>query len=123
MANILIVDDDQDFVEAVKSVLVSGGHRVVAAYSRETGMDAVKKENPDLMILDVMMEQPDDGFAMAHDLRKAEFKKPILMLSSVGTISGMTFDKDSDMNPVDAFEEKPIKPERLLAKVKELLGA
>jgi len=123
MAKILIVDDDQDFVEAVKTVLEAGKYRVSAAYSRETGMAAVKNENPDLMILDVMMEQPDDGFAMAHDLRKTGFKKPILMLSSVGTVSGMTFDKDSDMNPVDAFEEKPIKPERLLAKVKELLGA
>ena len=123
MAKILIVDDDQDFVEAVKTVLESGQHKVITAYSRESGMNTVKKESPELMILDVMMEQPDDGFAMAHDLRKAGFNKPILMLSSVGTVSGMTFDKDSDMNPVDAFEEKPIKPERLLAKVKELLGA
>ena len=86
-------------------------------------MAASRSENPDLMILDVMMEQPDDGFAMAHDLRKEGFNKPILMLSSVGTVSGMTFDKDSDMNPVDAFEEKPIKPDRLLEKVKELLSA
>lgn len=122
MAKILIVDDDQDFVLAVKNVLKSDGYDVVAAYSKEHGMQAVDKENPDLIILDVMMEQPDDGFAMAHDLRKTGFEKPVLMLSSVSTISGMQFDKDADMNPVDAFEEKPIRPEKLLATVKELLS-
>ncbi|NQT24621.1 response regulator [candidate division KSB1 bacterium] len=122
MAKILIVDDDQDFVVAVKNVLASDGYEVAAAHSKEEGMKAIDKENPDLIILDVMMEQPDDGFAMAHDLRKSGFDKPVLMLSSVGTISGMRFDKDADMNPVDAFEEKPIQPKKLLAKVKELLS-
>jgi DNA-binding response OmpR family regulator len=122
MAKILIVDDDQDFVVAVKNVLASDGYKVAAAHSKEEGMEAVGKENPDLIILDVMMEQPDDGFAMAHDLRKSGFDKPILMLSSVSTISGMQFDIDADMNPVDAFEEKPIRPEKLLATVKKLLS-
>ena len=122
MAKILIVDDDQDFVVAVKNVLKSEGHEVIAAHSKEEGMKTIDTENPDLMILDVMMEQPDDGFAMAHDLRKRGFKKPILMLSSVSTISGMQFDKDAEMNPVDAFEEKPIQPEKLLATIKELLS-
>jgi len=122
MAKILIVDDDQDFVVAVKNVLQSNGHEVVVAHSKEDGMKAVDRDDPDLIILDVMMEQPDDGFAMAHDLRKNGFKKPVLMLSSVSTISGMQFDKDADMNPVDAFEEKPIKPAKLLATIKELLS-
>lgn len=122
MARILIVDDDQDFVIAVKNVLASNGYEVIAANSKEDGMQAVGKQNPDLIILDVMMEQPDDGFAMAYDLRKNGYKKPVLMLSSVSTISGMRFDKDEDMNPVDAFEEKPIRPEKLLAAIKELLS-
>lgn len=122
MAKILIIDDDADFVEAVKIVLERNGYKVVSSSSREAGMVAVQEEQADLLILDVMMEQPDDGFTMAHDLRKNGVKTPILMLSSVGKVTGMTFDKDSDMVPVDAFEEKPIRPEILVNKVKELLG-
>ena len=123
MAKILIVDDDADFVEAVRVVLKSRGYDVITAYSREEGMTSAEKEKPDLMILDVMMDSPDDGFTLAHDVRKLGFKKPILMLSSVGKVTGLTFGKDSDMVPVDAFEEKPIRPEKLLAKIKELLSA
>jgi DNA-binding response OmpR family regulator len=123
MAKILIVDDDVDFVEAVRVVLKSRGYKVITAYSREEGMTAAENEKPDLMILDVMMDSPDDGFTLAQDLRKQGFKKPILMLSSVSKVTGMTYDKNSDMVPVDAFEEKPIRPEKLLAKIKELLSA
>jgi DNA-binding response OmpR family regulator len=123
MSKILMVDDDTDFVEAVRTVLESNGYEVSAAYSREEGMKAIQDYHPDLLILDVMMDSPDDGFTLAHDIRKQGFKKPILMLSSVSKVTGMTFDKDSDMVPVDAFEEKPIRPEKLLVQIKELLSA
>ncbi|MBN2467856.1 MAG: response regulator [Deltaproteobacteria bacterium] len=122
MAKILIVDDDQDFVEAISIVLKSNGYEVASANSRAAGMEAVKKESPDLIVLDVMLEQPDDGFTMAQDLRRQGTGTPILMLTSVGKISGMVYDKDPEMVPVDAFEEKPIQPDKLLAKVKELLS-
>lgn len=122
MSKILIVDDDTDFVEAVRIVLEGNGYELVAAHSREEGMQSVQKSDPDLMILDVMMDSPDDGFTMAHDIRKKGFKKPILMLSSVSKVTGMSFDKDSDMVPVDSFEEKPISPDRLLNQVKKLLS-
>ena len=123
MPKILIVDDDTDFVEAVKMVLESNGYEVVSAHSREEGMQSIQTTNPDLMILDVMMDSPDDGFTMAHDIRKKGFGKPILMLSSVSKVTGMSFDKDADLVPVDAFEEKPIRPEKLLNQVKTLLSA
>ena len=73
------------------------------------------------MILDVMMEQPDDGIAMAQDLRRAGQTLPILMLTSVGKVTGMSYDRDNDLVPVDAFFEKPVRPEDLLKKVDELL--
>ena len=120
---ILIVEDDPSSLRLTTYVLESNGYEVCAANSREEGMQSVQKVNPDIMILDVMMDSPDDGFTMAHDIRKQGFDKPILMLSSVSKVTGMTYDKHSDMVPVDAFEEKPIKPEKLLAQVKELLSA
>ena len=121
MARILVVDDDPDITFAVSLFLKKEGHEVQIAASRAEGMQALASFKPDLMVLDVMMEQPDDGIAMAQELRRTGQTLPILMLTSVGKVTGMTFDRDSDLVPVDAFFEKPVKPEDLLKKVAELL--
>lgn len=122
MAKILIVDDDTDFVSAVELVLTSSGYETVVAASRQEGMEKFESEKPDLILLDVMMDEPDDGFVMAQSLKKKSKETPILMLTSVGQVTGMDFDKDSEMVPVDDFEQKPIMPKQLLKKVKQLLG-
>ncbi|MFA4839292.1 MAG: response regulator [Candidatus Neomarinimicrobiota bacterium] len=122
MAKILIVDDDQDFVSAVTLVLESAGYSVEIAHTRQEGLVAFGTKKPDLVLLDVMMQDPDDGFVLAQDMKKQDPKIPIVMLTSVGKVTGMSFDKDSEMVPVDDFEQKPIMPNRLLAKVKEHLS-
>lgn len=122
MAKILIVDDDPDVVEATSLFLEREGHQVVGAGNREEGMAALELEQPDLLILDVMMEQPDDGLAMARELRRRGNAVPILMLTSINLAIGMRYGKDDEMVPVDEFQEKPIEPATLLAKVGELLG-
>jgi len=122
MAKILIVDDDPDVVDACRLFLEKEGHTVAAAYNRSEGMRAVKDEAPELLILDVIMEQPDDGIAMAQELRRHGFDKPILMLTSIGKVTGMSYGKDSDLVPVDEFVEKPVDPATLVAKVAALLG-
>ncbi|MDD5765366.1 MAG: response regulator [Candidatus Marinimicrobia bacterium] len=122
MANILIVDDDQDFVSAVTLVLETAGYGVEIAHTRQEGLIAFGTKKPDLVLLDVMMQDPDDGFVLAQDMKKQNPKIPIVMLTSVGKVTGMSFDKDSEMVPVDDFEQKPIMPNRLLAKVKEHLS-
>jgi len=122
MAKILIIDDDQDFVAAVGIVLEKAGYTTVSANSRHEGMEVFEKENPDLVILDVMMDEPDEGFTMAQELKKKSNQTPILMLTSVSQVTGLDFDKDSEMVPVDVFEQKPIMPDTLLARVKELLS-
>jgi len=103
-------------------VLERNGHAVSAAYSRPEGMKAMKAAAPDLLILDVMMDNPDDGFVMAQDLRRQGFKTPILMLTSISKVTGLEFGGDNDLLPVNAFMEKPIKPSVLVAKVAELLN-
>lgn len=122
MAKVLIVDDDPDIVEAGKLILEKEGYEVGSASNREEGMTAIEGQQPDLVILDVMMEQPDDGIAMAQKLRRDGFKKPILMLTSLGRSSGLKIGKDDDLVPVDDFQEKPIEPAKLVKKVKDLLG-
>ncbi len=123
MANILFVDDDPDIVEAGTIVLASAGHSVAAAYNREEGMAAVKAARPDLIILDVMMQEPDDGIAMAVDLRKMGFSGPILMLTSLSKVVGQAYGRHDDVLPVDDFQEKPIEPAALVAKVAALLAS
>ena len=122
MARILIVDDDPDIVEACQMLLEQKGHEVSSAGSRDEGLKAIQASVPDLLILDVMMEQPDDGFVLAQELRRAGFQKPILMLTNVGHVTGIAFDKDEEMVPVDEFYEKPITPTHLVEVVTRLLS-
>ena len=122
MARILIVDDDPDIVEASSLFLERAGHTVGTAYSRTEGMLAMDEFRPDLLILDVMMEQPDDGFTMAQDLRRQGRTLPILMLTSVASASGLAFGRDDEMVPVDAFQAKPVEPAELVRKVALLLN-
>ena len=122
MAKILIVDDDPDITFATGLFLKKAQHEVLTASNRADAMKAIDDQNPDLIILDVMMEQADDGIAMAQELRRQGCDTPILMLTSVGKVTGFTYDEDQEMVPVNAFFEKPIQPDLLVRKVNELLA-
>jgi DNA-binding response OmpR family regulator len=125
-AKILIIDDDADLVESMRVVLESKQYSVVSADSGEKGLEKFKAEHPDLVILDVMMETGDKGFEVSRKMRAegGSKKVPILMLTAVKAQTGMGFSRqagDETWLPVDAYMEKPLKPEELLAKVDELL--
>ncbi len=122
MAKILIVDDDPDITFTTGLFLRQAQHEVLTASNRAEGMQAIEDRHPDLIILDVMMEEADDGIAMAQELRRQGCDTPILMLTSVGRVTGFTYDGDRELVPVDAFFDKPIQPDLLLEKVNELLA-
>jgi DNA-binding response OmpR family regulator len=122
MAKILVVDDDLDMTEACQLVLEQAGHEIMTANSYQDGMRAVANFQPDLLILDVMMAELDDGIAMAQELRRTGFDRPILVLSSISKATGMEYGVDNAMIPVDDFVEKPISPAALVEKVAKLLG-
>ena len=119
---ILIVDDDPDIVEAGKLVLEREGFEVDGASNRADGLAHIEQNEPDLLILDVMMEEPDDGLNMARELRKRGHTLPIIMLTSVNAAMGLNIDKDEEMVPVEEFQPKPVDPQTLIAKVKKLLA-
>lgn len=121
MSKILIVDDDPDMVEAGRLVLEREGHSVESASNVSQGMKKVEETNPDVLILDVMMEEYDDGLRMARDIRRTGNQVPILMLTSVNRTLGLQIGKDEEMVPVDDFVEKPVDPGTLVAKVNSLL--
>ena len=122
MPKILIVDDDPDIVEACRLVLEREGYEIDGAASRTEGMKSLEGGSPDLLILDVMMEEPDDGLRMAREIRKAGHTFPIIMLTSVNAAMGLNIDKDEEMVPVDEFQPKPVDPQTLVAKVQKLLA-
>lgn len=120
MALIAIIDDDPDILDASSLVLKSRGYEVITATNPKDGYEAVKTKHPDLIILDVMMDEPDDGFFLAQRFRKENISTPILMYTSVSKAIGMDY-AASSLVPVDEFVEKPISPEELILKVEKLL--
>jgi CheY-like chemotaxis protein len=130
-AKILIVDDDPDIVEALKMTLEANHYKVYTATNGTEGLRQVKAVNPDLIILDVMMDTITEGFQVSYQLRnpdpKSEYVQysqiPILMLTAIVERKHMKFSTkaDGDFLPVDDFVEKPIRPQVLLEKVKKLL--
>jgi CheY-like chemotaxis protein len=121
---VLLVDDDPDFVEANSIVLEASGFEVLSASSGAEGLRRVGEEKPDLVVLDVMMENTDEGFAVARAIRRTlKSNVPIIMLTSVGKVTGYDFkpEEHPDFFPVDAWLEKPVPPTVLVSKIRELL--
>ena len=128
---ILIIDDDPDLVESMQIMLEANNYQVESAYNGTDGLKLVKETNPDLIILDVMMDSITEGFQVSYQLRsrdpqspyKAYSNIPILMLTGVSQKMHMKFspEKDEDYLPVDELVEKPIQLDALLEKVKKLI--
>jgi CheY-like chemotaxis protein len=126
MKKILIVDDDRDVFESMKIVLEAEGYAVDWATNGTEAIEKAKAGKPDLMILDVMMNTDDEGFQVSYKMREDPelLHVPIVMVTSVGTKTGFSFDKnrDQDFLPVNEFLEKPVDPKVLVDKVRENLG-
>jgi CheY-like chemotaxis protein len=123
-AKILIVDDDTDFVFFTKTILEQNGYEVISAGTGNQGMTMLARENPQLVILDVIMSSVLDGFTMSR--RMAEdpaFKDiPIIMVTSIANTDYSTlFPADENAN-ISALLTKPINPADLIGKIQEILS-
>ncbi len=128
---ILVIDDDPNFVDFVRTVLERHFYQVSDASTEEEGLRKLKQIQPDLIILDVMMETTAQGFWICEKLKskdpRSEYAKyshiPILILTAIGKETGLdiSLDRDKDYVPADDYAEKPIKPKNLLARVEALL--
>ena len=122
---LLLIDDDVDFVEMNRTVLEHGGYRVSAAYNGREGLEVARTELPDLIVLDVMMEDSTEGFDVSRELRSDPMLShvPILMLTSVNRrFRPLRFGPDENWLPVDRFLDKPVRPQLLLAEIERLLA-
>ncbi|NQT71586.1 MAG: response regulator [Chloroflexi bacterium] len=122
-AKILLVDDDPDLVEAT-SIVLRTKYEVITATEGEEGIRKAREENPDLIILDVIMPVKD-GFTAAEQLKKDPqlSEIPIIMLTSYAERKGETNIPASKGMTLEAedYIEKPVKPDELLKRVEELL--
>jgi len=114
---VLVVDDDPDIVESLREVLESAGYVVQSTTEGHRAVGLAKSFKPDLIILDVMMEEPDAGFEIA---KKLGGKTPIIMLTSIAGAAAQTF--DTSQLPIRNLVDKPVAPDVLLQKVARLLA-
>jgi DNA-binding response OmpR family regulator len=123
---ILVVDDDPDILDAVALILESQGYEVVTARDGIEGLANLKAEQPDLMILDLMMPKMD-GFAVCKELQDPRWSKykdiPILILTSVREeASRRRYELETGLElDVDDYVEKPMSPDVLLKRVSTLI--
>ncbi|MCB2204689.1 response regulator [bacterium] len=113
MPTIALIDDDPDIVEANRMLLEANGYYVVSAGTVDEAIDLVHEHHPDLVLLDVMMQQPDDGFYLANRFRRSGHDFPIIMLTSLSRAVGMHLGESATV-PIEDYLEKPIPPGVLL---------
>ena len=120
---VLVVDDDPDFVEATRIVLEKEGLVVLSATNGDSGLKTMRQRLPDLVILDVMMNDLLEGLNATWTMRADQELQniPVLMVSAIASSQyAESFPTDAYV-PVDNFLCKPIAPQELLAEVKRLL--
>ena len=114
---ILVIDDDPDILFFCKNLLESHGYAVETADSGASGLEIAYTLKPDLVILDIMMEKINTGYAIAEQIGR---EIPILMFSSMLNPCDAAFDPESV--PYRDVISKPIAGSVLLEKVREIIG-
>ncbi len=123
---ILIIDDDPDITEAMTVVLETQNYDVSSVVNGTDAMKRIEQSPPDLIILDVMMDTPREGFVFSRQIKNNPDTKdiPVIMITSVKDKMGIDFKSvagDESWLPVEDFLDKPVQPEVLLEKVAALL--
>jgi len=117
---ILCIDDDPDILSYLRIVLESAGYVMAEAPSAEEGLRIYRDCKPDLIIVDLMMEEVDAGTSFVRELRALGNKAPIFMLSSTGDNLAMAI--DTTQLGLAGVLQKPVSKERLLNLIRAKLG-
>ncbi|MBN2320100.1 MAG: response regulator [Acidobacteria bacterium] len=132
MTNILLVDDDVDFVASNKMALEKEGFNVLTAHNGKDAMKIVESTDIDAAVLDVLMDTPDEGMVLARKLRKnpRTEKIPLILLTSLNEVNREAgykvrfsdMDRDEVWLPIDRYLDKPVKSKDLSAEIRRLLS-
>ena len=125
--NVLVVDDDEDFLFQLKSQFEAAGFGVTTAHDGKGALAAVEAARPDIAILDLMMEKADLGFTLCYRIKKKDPTIPIIMVTSVTSETGLEFDaatkEEQSWVKADILLRKPVRFEQLQREVSRLLKA
>lgn len=116
---ILCIDDDPDILEMLQLILTAHSYHVVQAPCAEEGLKVFKQTKPDLVIVDLMMEEIDAGTNFVRELKLLGVQVPVYMLSSMGDSLNMSTDYTS--LGLAGILQKPVTPAALVALVKSKL--
>lgn len=124
----LVIDDDPDFVDGIRSILVGAGYEVDAAYNPKDGLRALQTKGYDLLLLDIMMGRGAEGVMIARKIRKDPKLRemPVLIITGIREQIAFLFPGGPvhpHFVPVDELVEKPVEPQFLLDRVSSLLKA
>ena len=124
MAKVLVVDDDPDFVKVTSKVLEKAGHEVVSAANGAKALKAMRKDTPDVVLLDIMMSYILDGLDVSREMAEDPALKsvPVIMVTSLTGVKGSGMFPTDEYAPVDEWLSKPVDPDTLLARVDGALG-
>lgn len=124
IAKILVVDDDPDFVEIMRTVLEKADYQVVTASNSAQALKQIKAERPDLMLLDVMMTTVTDGLDLSAQLREDPVLRhmPIIVVSSMADTPHASLVSMDEAIHMEAWISKPVAPKRLLQLVRKALS-
>jgi DNA-binding response OmpR family regulator len=111
----------RDSIEALTVLLESKNYIVFSETNSEKGFETATFQKPDLIILDIMMAEPDDGFFLLKKFKKNNVSAPVIIYSSVSNALGYEFGKNS-LIQADEFIDKPAEPEILLSRIEKLLN-
>jgi len=121
---IMLVDDDPDFLEPVKMLLESHNYKVEAAYSEEGAVKLMENYKPDLAVFDLMMDNYDSGFILAHKLKSRYPDSIVIIATGVTKETGQRFSSDSEYGSnwtkADLIMDKGIRPDQILKEIKKL---
>lgn len=117
---ILVVEDDKDLRDFYSELLESEGFTVLTAENGQIGLEAVKSQKPDIVLLDLMMPVMD-GKEMLHQMRSlpASSKTPVLVLTNAGDADNIRQTKFFD-NANDFLIKSNITPDELLTRIKSM---
>ncbi len=122
---IFLVDDDTDYIFQMTKMLENMGYEVISACGQKEAEEMIDKINPDLAIIDLMMENKDSGFILSYRIKQRLPDLPVIIATALTAETGMMFsledEADKEWIKADAYLEKGLRPDQLHREINKLL--